>query len=96
AIDGRGYLGTGIESIGETSAVVFDDLWEYNPADNAWTKMAGFAGQARGAAIAFTLESRVYIGTGTDSNRRTLRDFWQARIPVRGREARAVHEGGSR
>jgi len=76
--DGKGYIGTGLLAMGEASADVAEDLWEYDPKTNAWTPKPAFAGPARGAAVAFVLGSRVYIGTGTDSGRKLLSDFWRS------------------
>jgi N-acetylneuraminic acid mutarotase len=78
ALGGSGYVATGIEAMSETSAVVLQDLWEYTPQTNTWTQAPGIAGPARGAAVSFVVGSRVFIGTGVDSSRRILRDFWQA------------------
>jgi N-acetylneuraminic acid mutarotase len=78
SLSGKGYISTGIESVRDTTANVLSDLWEYDPQANAWTQGSVFSGSARGAAVAFVLGSRVYIGTGTNSSRGLLRDFWWA------------------
>ena len=57
-----------------------NDLWEYDPRADAWTQKPDFTGPARGAAVGFVLGSRVYIGTGTNSKREQLRDFWQLNL----------------
>ena len=77
SMHGRGYLGTGIESIGQSSAVVFEDLWEYDPQANAWTRVPDFAGGARGGAVSFRMGSLVFIGTGTSAGVQPLRDVWR-------------------
>jgi N-acetylneuraminic acid mutarotase len=76
SINGKGYIAMGTEEMGPTSAVVSNDVWEYDPQTNAWTPKPAFAGPARGAAVGFVLGSRVYIGTGMNSRRELLRDFW--------------------
>jgi len=78
SLDGKGYIGTGIAAMGDKTAEVLNDLWEYDPQANAWTPAPAFSGPARGAAVGFVLGSRVYIGTGTNSGRTLLRDFWWA------------------
>lgn len=78
SMEGRGFVGTGIESIGATSAVVFADLWEYDPSADAWTRQLDFAGPARGAAVAFSVGPWMYLGTGTGAGRNALGDFWRA------------------
>jgi N-acetylneuraminic acid mutarotase len=81
SMEGKGYLGTGIDSIGAKTAGVLCDLWEYSPRADAWTQQPAFSGPARGAAVGFVLGSKVYIGTGTDAARGLLRDFWCAAPP---------------
>jgi N-acetylneuraminic acid mutarotase len=78
ALGGRGYIATGIETMRETSAVVLKDVWEYTPKSDTWRRKPDFSGPARGAAVSFVVGSRVFIGTGVDSSRQVLRDFWQA------------------
>jgi N-acetylneuraminic acid mutarotase len=77
SMNGRGYIGTGLQSVTETSAVVSEDFWEYDPQVDVWTQKPDFAGPARGAAVSFTLGTRVFIGTGVGSGRQLLRDFWR-------------------
>jgi len=77
SLNGKGYLGTGIQSAGQTSAVVLRDMWEYDATANAWTRRPDFSGTARGAAVSFVLGTRAFVGTGTGSARQSLRDFWR-------------------
>jgi N-acetylneuraminic acid mutarotase len=78
SLQGKGYISTGIESLGDKTARVLNDLWEYDPRTNAWTQGPAFSGPARGSAVGFVIGSRVFIGTGTNANRDLLRDFWWA------------------
>jgi N-acetylneuraminic acid mutarotase len=78
SLNGKGWIGTGTESMGDATAGVLNDLWEYDPQANAWTQKPAFSGPARGAAVGFVLGSRVYIGTGTSASRDLLRDLWWA------------------
>jgi N-acetylneuraminic acid mutarotase len=73
---GAGYLGTGFESVEMSYAVAFRDLWRYAPQTDEWTQVPDLSGDARGAAVAFTLGARAYIGTGANSSSQPLRDFW--------------------
>lgn len=77
SLDGKGYIGTGIQSARPGSAVVLRDIWEYAPAANAWTRLPDFSGPARGAAVSFVLGRRVFIGTGSGSAMESMRDFWR-------------------
>lgn len=86
ASNGKGYLATGIRAITRESATVTNDVWEYDPRADAWTRMADFAGPARGAAVGFVLGTRLFIGTGVTDKRGLLRDFWRCDLP--GRETR--------
>jgi len=77
AFGGKGYIGTGIEEVGESSAKMAGDIWEYDPAANAWSPKPAFPGPARGASVGFVIGGRIYLGTGMDSGRKTLSDFWR-------------------
>lgn len=69
-INGKGYF-----ALGENSGSLAT-IWQYDPATDTWNDDLGiFEGTIRRDAVAFTIDSVVYIGTGTDG---TLRfdDFW--------------------
>jgi len=78
AMNGRGYLGTGLGAQTQTSAEVFDDIWEYDPSADVWSPVPAFGGPARGAAVVFVLGSRIYIGTGMNAVRADVGDFWRS------------------
>jgi N-acetylneuraminic acid mutarotase len=49
---------------------------ENNPTGNGtWTQRANFPGTSRGAAIGFSLGTKVYVGLGNDGSLR--KDFWE-------------------
>ena len=77
SLNGKGYLGTGFQSAGRTSAVVLRDMWEYDATANTWTRKPDFSGPARGAAVSFVLGASAYVGTGGGSALQSLRDFWR-------------------
>jgi hypothetical protein len=52
------------------------ELLREEPASDGWTRKADFAGAARGAAVAFAIGDKGYIGTGANSSSQPLRDFW--------------------
>jgi len=58
---GTGYDGTN----------VLKDFWEYDPLNDTWTQIADFGGTARRGAVAFTLNGKAYVGTGSEQ-----KDFW--------------------
>ncbi len=45
-------------------------------AQNNWSGMANFGGSARVAAVGFSIDSKGYVGTGSD-NISALNDFWE-------------------
>jgi N-acetylneuraminic acid mutarotase len=87
----RGYIGTGMETYSGAASSVFNDIWEYDPQGDAWTQKPAFSGAARGGAVAFVLDSCVYIGTGADSGNRILRDFWRTRPSASADASRSQH-----
>ena len=55
----------------------YNDLWEYNKSTDSWYRKSDFPGLARYGAVAFSIGSKGYVGTGYDySNGVRLNDFW--------------------
>jgi N-acetylneuraminic acid mutarotase len=52
------------------------DFWEYNTEKDYWVQKADFPGVARNGAVAFTVGSMGYVGTGFDGDNK-LKDFYQ-------------------
>jgi N-acetylneuraminic acid mutarotase len=76
SIGSKGYIGTGQFYDGDDYD--YNDFWEYDPATNAWTQKADFAGSARSSATCFTISGKGYVGTGyIDYNNHELKDFWE-------------------
>ena len=69
-----GYVGTGFDGLNYLT-----DFWRYDPAANAWTRIANFPlasnGLGRYGAVAFTINNTGYVGTGNNTS--TLNDFYQ-------------------
>jgi N-acetylneuraminic acid mutarotase len=76
AIEQKGYVGLGI--IHWDGNIYTYDFWEYDPVTNIWNAKAKFPGGKREGAIAFSIGSKGYLGTGTDgaSFQRT-KDLWE-------------------
>jgi hypothetical protein len=74
SIDNFGYIGTGSPSgpIGYETK----EFWQYNPANDSWTRKADFAGKPRDRAVGFSIFSKGYIGTGYSSTG-SFNDFWE-------------------
>ena len=70
SIGNIGYLGTGKNANGNCG-----DLWEYNPATDAWTQDANLDGEARSGAVGFSINNKGYIGLGRGST--MLNDLWE-------------------
>ncbi len=75
----KGYVATGYNP--KTTPQYFQDTWEYNPATNGWLQKASLPdiqGPGTGArydAVAFTIGSYGYVGTGYNGS--WLKDFWK-------------------
>lgn len=64
ALGNKGYVCLGQ---GQTNPF-FKDLWEFEPNGNVWTQKADFIGSPRRQAVAFTVDTLAYVGTGIDAN----------------------------
>ncbi len=53
-----------------------NNVWQYDPLANIWTKKRNFPGLGRSAAIGFSIGSKGYFGTGVYGGS-TLSDFWE-------------------
>lgn len=65
----KGYMALGQTTPTATSAQasVTNDLWEYDPVTDQWTKEANFPGQPRDAPFAFVIGNKAYVGGGLDN-----------------------------
>lgn len=69
SLNGKGYIGLGSNASGSLK-----DFWEYNPANNTWTKVTvDFPGTPRNTAISFIIGNKAYVGYGLNSEH----DFWE-------------------
>jgi N-acetylneuraminic acid mutarotase len=79
----RGFVTQGVLAVnaGGASLVLANDLWEYAPAGDAWTRRADLPGSARGMAVSFVIGASGYVGVGNDQQVVNLRDFWRLTPP---------------
>ncbi|MEP7143282.1 MAG: kelch repeat-containing protein [Ferruginibacter sp.] len=72
-INDKVYVGTGYDGTNRLK-----DLWQYDPAGDAWHQKADMpaAAIARSSAVGFAINDKGYVGTGYDGINR-LADFWQ-------------------
>jgi N-acetylneuraminic acid mutarotase len=75
-IAGKGYVGTG-QSGAFPNYTYYKDFWEYDPNSNTWTRKSDFGGTARYGAVGFSIDSKGYLGTGTDDSIINKKDFWE-------------------
>ena len=51
--------------LGEDNSLEYkQDVWEYNYFGNSWSQRADFPGEPRSQAVAFTVQNRIFCGTG--------------------------------
>lgn len=75
-IGSKVYIGTGASI---SPSVFFREIWELDPNTNTWTQKADFgsgSGDARGYAVAFSLNGKGYIGTGYSASG-MKKDLWE-------------------
>jgi N-acetylneuraminic acid mutarotase len=70
--DAKVYIVGGIASSGATDASVY----EFDASTMAWDQKTAFEGSARSLAIAFSLNGRLFVGTGQNGTRR-YDDIWE-------------------
>jgi hypothetical protein len=58
SIGGIGYVCAGLDT------VVREDLWQYDPAFDAWTQLADLPSTQRRNPVAFSVNGKGYVGTG--------------------------------
>lgn len=77
SLSNKGYIGTGSGFIGGSypQEITYKDFWEYDTTSNSWTQKADFGGTARIQAVAFSIGSKGYIGTGGSTG--YTKDFWE-------------------
>jgi N-acetylneuraminic acid mutarotase len=75
AINGKGYIGLGVQYIEPMTLPV--DLWEYDPQGNAWTRQPDLPGSGRGMAVSFVIDSRGYVGLGSGADSMDRSDIWK-------------------
>lgn len=74
-IGNRAYMGTG--HYNAQGDVQFKDIWEFDPASNAWTQKADFGGGKRYHSVAFSLNGKGYVATGRDTTFANKADVWE-------------------
>jgi N-acetylneuraminic acid mutarotase len=99
SLNGKGYAVCGSGALGEHS-----ELWEYNPATDAWLQKANFPGAARDFPFADTVGGFAYAGMGdfffappwfSDMYKYdAIADTWTSIAPIPVSSTGAIAEGG--
>jgi hypothetical protein len=62
ATQAMAYLTCGVST--NASTIYFNDMWEYNPANDTWLQKASFSGLGRISPSAQIINNKIYIGCG--------------------------------
>lgn len=75
-IGDKAFIACGADdSTGIGTAVLYNDLWEWDAITNSWTQRTSFSGTPRAGAAGFSIGTKGYIGTGWDGF--LTSDFWE-------------------
>lgn len=66
-IDGKLYLFGGSNRLGDGNSTFYNDLWEFDFANQLWTQKSNFPGQGRVGSVGFVINNRAYFGLGWTS-----------------------------
>lgn len=55
----------------------YNELWEYDPQNDTWTKKANFPGVCRFLTSGFSINGKGYVGLGRNNNNLQETDFWE-------------------
>jgi N-acetylneuraminic acid mutarotase len=61
SLEGKGYILSGYSTNTQSYS---NEVWEFNPSDNSWTRKSDFPGQGRIRAISFIIDNDIYICLG--------------------------------
>lgn len=82
-IGNKGYMLGGNSGSG-FNLILLNDLWEYDPTTDKWTRKADYPGQAAEYVRGFTINGKAYMGTGfgrrldlPGDNLPQNNDFWE-------------------
>jgi len=74
-INGYAYVGTGYNNAQSNSWL--NDFWRYDAVGGTWDEVTDFPGAPRTSAVAFELNGKGYVGTGTGDGFTGLSDFYE-------------------
>lgn len=77
-VNGKAYIGLGGDAGQELNRTEYREVWEYNPASDAWTRKKDFPGPPRALPFSFSINNTGYVGGGdtASSSLDNYHDFW--------------------
>lgn len=75
--NGKGYIAFGSDVDVNFEGKEKNDVWEYDPAGNKWTKKADCPGIGRSYATSFVINNKAYFIGGYDDNDKKLNEVWE-------------------
>lgn len=67
SLNGKGYIGTGLNYEDSANEQYFSDFWEYDPVSNNWSRIDDLPGPGRAGAVAMKINEEVYVGLGSSN-----------------------------
>jgi N-acetylneuraminic acid mutarotase len=80
SIQGKGYVGTGMDSVIATYGNVLSDFYAYDPVNNSWIQKANFpaySGAGTYFATGFSIDSKGYICGGKRGPNQYSNELWE-------------------
>ena len=78
SIGSKGYVALGqSDTTGGGQPTVTNDIWEYDPSANVWTRKADFPGSPRDGAMAFVVNGKAYVGAGVSASAQYVGDMYE-------------------
>lgn len=97
-IDGTAYVGFGHGDTQNGNLTIYRDFHAYNPANNSWTQLGDFPGEARVAGTQFAAQGKGYVlsGDGDDHGPLDNGEFWEYDPQSDNWSEMPTHPGGAR
>jgi len=73
-INGKGYIGTGVNSFGNP---YLNDLWEYDSTTDTWTQKTSMPSVGRYASFGFSYNGKGYVLGGEKNGNINTNEFWE-------------------
>ncbi len=94
SIGNKGYMGLG--HVNATGNILYEDIWEYDPAANTWTQKANYGGGLNYHAACFVIDNIAYVGTGRVLSGDYTTEFYKYDIGINTWTAIANFPGAAR